>query len=185
MRMPPSRSAAADHRPENRHARQESVGYVIQCHQKAGPNVIHTVRSIAALMYGDDCILKTKHISASRRMINEIQKLQLPLKPCDDTGLLIGKAAARTLANSGRTGRWRYVPVASALGEALLEGMGDKPLVTTAIAVLTLETTTFPNPSGIPEVKAFFEAVRGWIPLPAFQAAAKELARRRPGAGGR
>jgi len=136
-------------------------------------------------MYGDDCIIATKHISAARRMIDEIQKLQLPLEPCNDTGLLISKAAAKARAKTGKTGRWRYVPVASALGEVILEGMGDKPLVTAAIAVLALESTTLPNPSGIPEVKAFFDAVRTWIPRPAFQAAAKELARRRPGAGGR
>lgn len=183
MRKPPSRSAAASRRPEIRHGRQESVGHVIQCLQKAGPNVIHTVRSVAAVMYGDDCILRTKHISAARRMIDEIQKLQLPLEPCDETGLLIGKAAAKARAKRGKLGRWRYDPVASAIGEAILEGMGDKPLVTAAIAVLTLESATLANPGGIAEVKAFFDALRGSIPRSAFQAAAKELARRRTGAG--
>jgi hypothetical protein len=183
MRKPQSRSAAAGRRPEVRHARQESVGHVIQCLQKAGPNVIHTVRSIAAVMYGDDCILKTRHVSAARRMIDEIEKLKLPLEPCDETGLLIGKAAAKARANSGKTGRWRYDPVANALGEAILEGTGDKPMMTAAIAVLTLESATLANRSGIAEVKAFFDAIRAWIPRSAFQAAARELARRRTGAG--
>jgi len=182
MRKPPPRSTAAGRRPEIRHARQESVGHVIQCLQMAGPNVIHTVRSIAAVMYGDDCILRTKHISAARRMIDEIQKLKLPLEPCEETGRLIGKAAAKARANSGKVGRWRYDPVASALGEAILEGTGDKPIVTAAIAVLTLESATLANRGGIAEVKAFFNAMRGWIPRSAFQAAAKELARRRTGA---
>ena len=182
MRKPPSRSAASRRRPEIRHARQESVGNVIQCLQNAGPNVIYTVRSIAALMYGDDCILEIRHISAARRMIDELQKLQLPLEPCDETGLLLDKAAAKARAKSSRTGRWRYVPVANALGEAIHAGTGDKPLETAAIAVLTLESATLPNCRGIPEVKAFFDAIRGWIPRAAFKAAAQELARRRSGA---
>jgi len=183
MRKPPSRSAARRRPPEIRHARQEAVGHVIQSLQNAGPEVIYTVRSIAAVMYGDDCILETRHISAARRMIDEIQKLQLPLEPCDEAGLLVGKVAAKARAKSSKTGRWRYVPIASALGEAILEGMGDKPLETAAIALLTLESATLPNCRGIPELKTFFDAVRGYIPRDVFAAAAKELARRRPGAG--
>jgi hypothetical protein len=185
MSKPPSKSAATGRRPENRHARQLSIGLVVQSLQQSGPRAIHTVRSIAALICGGDCILQPKHMSAARRMIDEIQKLQLPLEPCDETGLLIGKAAAKARAKSGILGRWRYVPVASALGEAIFEGSGDRPLVTAAIAVLSLESATLPNPGGIAEVKAFFDAVRGWIPRSAFQEAAKELARRRTAAGGR
>ncbi len=184
MSKPLSKSTKTGRRGENRHARQETVGYLIQYLQNAGPDVIHTVRSIATVMYGDDSILETRQISAARRMIDEIQKLQLPLEPCDETGLLISKAAAKARARRGKAGCWRYIPTASALGEAMLEGMGDKPMVTVAIAVLTLESASLPSRSGGPEVKAFFDAVRGWIPRSAFAEAATELARRMPKHGG-
>jgi len=179
MSKNPSRPAAARRRLEIRHARRESLGHVIRCLQQAGPKAVHTVRSVAGLLYGDDCTLQARHISAARRMIDEIQKLQLPLEPCDETGLLIDKATAAARAKSGRMGRWRYVPVGSPLGEAILEGMGDKPLETAAIAVLTLESANVPNRAGVPELDVFLEAIRTWIPRAAFEAAANELARRR------
>lgn len=186
MSKPPLRFAAGRRGPTVRHTRHESIGHVIRSLQEAGPDAVHTVRSIAALMYGDDCIVETRHLSAARRMIDKIEKLQLPLEPCDETGVLISKASAKARARSGMLGRWRYDPVGNALGEAILEGMGHKPFVTAAIAVLTLESATVTSPGGAREVKAFFDAVRGWIPKSAFQAAEQQLvARCRPRAGGR
>ena len=100
-----SRSAAAHRRPTVRHARNEEIAHVIISLQNAGKIAVHTVKSIAAMMYGDDCILDTRHISAARRMIDKIQKMKFPLEPCGEDGVLISKAEAWLL--SLRRGRQR------------------------------------------------------------------------------
>ena len=173
-----SRSAAAHRRPTVRHARNEEIAHVIISLQNAGKIAVHTVKSIAAMMYGDDCILDTRHISAARRMIDKIQKMKFPLEPCGEDGVLISKAEAKDRAKKGMLGCCRYDAVGSALGEAIREGMGDMPLKTAAIAVLKIESATETSLGGV-EIKALIDAVRGCIPRSAFQSAEKELAVRR------
>lgn len=185
MNRPASRSATPRRGPTTvRHARNEEIGHVVACLQKAGPRAVHTVRSVATMMYGDDCILENRHISAARRMVDKIIKFGLPLTPCDEDAVAIGTGAAKARGKSGGLGQWRYDPYANEFGEAILEGMGDRPLVKAAMAVLTLESAELTDVGGGREVQILLDAIRGLIPPATFPEAKKELAARRLAAAG-
>lgn len=75
--------------------------------KKAGPECIHTVRSLAKVMYGDDSLLEERHVRASRRMVTRLQKLGVPLVPCDEEGTLLSDDEADRRAKQGRKCMWR------------------------------------------------------------------------------
>ncbi len=75
--------------------------------KKAGPECIHTVRSLAIAMYGDDGLLEERHRRAARRLVTRLQKLGVPLVPCDEKGTLLSDDEADRRAKQGRKGMWR------------------------------------------------------------------------------
>lgn len=75
--------------------------------KKAGPECIHTVRSLAKAMYGDDCLLEDRHVRAARRMVTRLQKRGVPIVPCDEKGKLLSDEEADSHAKQGRPRMWR------------------------------------------------------------------------------
>jgi hypothetical protein len=75
--------------------------------KKARPECIHTVRSLATAIYGDDGLLEERHLRAARRLVTRLQKRGVPLVPCDEEGKLLSDDEGDSRAKHGRKCMWR------------------------------------------------------------------------------
>jgi hypothetical protein len=87
----------------------------------AGPDSIHTVRSLAKAIYGNDSALEERHLQATRRLVRRLQKRGVPIVPCDEKGKLLSDAEADSHAKQGRTRMWRCYADGRVIRELLEE----------------------------------------------------------------
>jgi hypothetical protein len=168
----PNRSGTSRHRP------YLDIGHVVRELVAAGPDAIHSNRSIAAHMFGaDDSQLLPQDIRRARTMADKIVAVGLPLRPCDEQGTLLDREEQHDRASRGKPCLWRFDPYGSVISDALHEAMGDAPHVRLAIGVLALESA--PIRDGWEEAAILIEAIRGALPPAAMAAGERELAARR------
>ena len=90
--------------------------------ERAGSKVIHTVNSIAWVLFGCDGPFPSRQRKAARRWMEKLRKLRYPVFPCDASGTVISDTDANKLAKRGFKRHWRYLPdgrFTSELGETL------------------------------------------------------------------
>jgi hypothetical protein len=99
---------------EQRHTREADRGDAAETERlvedtlaKAGPEAVHTVRSLATVIYGKDATLEERHRRATRRLVTRLQKRGVPIVPCDDNGKLLSDEEADSRARQGRICMWR------------------------------------------------------------------------------
>lgn len=99
---------------ERTHTREADRGnaaelerFLMDTLKKAGPECIHTVRSLATAIFGDDGLLEERHLRAARRLVTRLQKRGVPLVPCDEEGKLLSDDEVDSRAKHGRKCMWR------------------------------------------------------------------------------
>lgn len=94
----------------DRHAAAEDEGRLREHLERAGTGAVHTVNSLAELLFGRDESLQPRHRKAARRWIEKLRKLRYPLFPCDESGTMLSNGDANNRARRGIERCWRYFP---------------------------------------------------------------------------
>ena len=106
----------------DRFAAAEDEAHLREHLERDGSKRIHTVNSIAWVLFGCDGPLPPRQRKAARRWMEKLRKLRYPVFPCDASGTVISNGDADDLARRGIKRHWRYDPDGrwtSELGETL------------------------------------------------------------------
>ena len=157
----------------DRHAAAEDEGRLRQFLEQAGTGTIHTVNSVAEVLFGHDGCLLPRQRKSARRWIEKLQNLRYPLYPCDEHGTLLSDKQADDQARRGFARRWRYFPDgrwASEFGEALdSDGRADF-----ADGVVALEQSNPPEIFDEPRSR-LLEGLRAILTLDEYRAAERRF----------
>jgi len=92
----------------DRYAAAEDEGRLREYLERSGTDAIHTVRSFAQVLYGNDGPLLPHQRKHAARWAQRLRKYRYPLFPCDAEGRIISDEEADAQAERGVARRWRY-----------------------------------------------------------------------------
>ncbi len=94
----------------DRYAAAEEEARLREYLERSGPEAIHSVKSIAQVLFGCDGPVLPRQRKHATRWAQRLRRYQYPLMPCDEEGTVLSDEEANARAARGIARRWRYYP---------------------------------------------------------------------------